>query len=425
MRSWIALSFGLFLLFCSFNSFAQVTLPDSGSFQAVEEQPVVTNVFYESDIRQALSDIASQTGINIIADPSVGGYITLEVKDLPLEECLRRMLSPLGLTFKKMDGYYLVGSASPDNPSFALLSTTELVVPKYLKVREAARLLSSFYDPFIKVDEESNTLAITASPEIIDRVKEDLSKIDVPLRQVMIEAIVTEFSKEARKSLGIDASWLAEKDGRTLSIITPLGNITDSSLGISYNRSDIPYKNWIYDQKLSLKALIQDGKVKIRANPRVATLEGQKATIYIAKEEYYSIVTGPVTYPYTQLEKIMVGVSLNITPYLSDKNEITVEIVPEVSDVIGTGSAGLPVVSRRTVTTKVRVKEGETIIIGGLLQKNESTTRKKIPLLGDIPILGYLFSNTSKVVNENEVVIFITPHILNEAGEVNPATQKP
>jgi len=425
MKSWIALSFGLLLLFCSFNSFAQVTLPDSESFQAVEEQPIVTNVFYESDLRQALSDIASQTGINIIADPSVGGYITLEVKDLPLEECLRRILSPLGFTFKKMDGYYLVGSASPDNPSFALLSTTELVVPKYLRVREMAKLLSSFYDPFIKVDEESNTLAITASPEIIERVKKDLSKIDVPLRQVMIEAIVTEFSKEARKSLGIDASWLGEKDGRTLSIITPLGNITDSSLGISYNRPDIPYKNWIYDQKLSLKALIQDGKVKIRANPRVVTLEGQKATIYIAKEEYYSIITGPVTYPYTQLEKIKVGVSLNITPYLSDKNEITVEIEPEVSDVIGTGAVGLPVVSRRTVTTKVRVKEGETIIIGGLLQKNESTTRKKIPLLGDIPILGYLFSNTSKTVNENEVVIFITPHILNEAGEVNPGTQKP
>ena len=81
---------------------------------------------------------------------------------------------------------------------------------------------------------------------------------------------------------------------------------------------------------------------------------------------------------------------------------------------VGTGATGLPVVSKRAVVTKVRVKDGETIVIGGLLQKNETTTRRKIPLLGDIPILGYLFSRTDKRVDEVETMVFITPHILKE-----------
>jgi type IV pilus assembly protein PilQ len=175
------------------------------------------------------------------------------------------------------------------------------------------------------------------------------------------------------------------------------------------------------DFKASLKALIQDGKVKIRANPRVATLEGQKASIIIGKEQYYVIVTGLAPYSYGQLERIPVGVSLNMTPYISDKGEITVEIQPEVSDVVGTGATGLPVVSKRSVTTTIRVKDGETIVIGGLLQKNESTVRRKIPLLGDIPILGLLFSRTDRRVDEVETVIFITPHILTEGARSEKA----
>ncbi|MFH1335053.1 MAG: type II and III secretion system protein [Candidatus Zixiibacteriota bacterium] len=148
----------------------------------------------------------------------------------------------------------------------------------------------------------------------------------------------------------------------------------------------------------------------------MATLEGRKATIIIGKKQYYVIITGTVGYAYGQLERIPVGVSLDIVPYISDKGEITVEIHPEVSDVVGTGATGLPVVNKRAVSTKVRVKDGETIVIGGLIQKIESNVRRKIPLLGDIPILGLLFSRTDKRVDELETVIFITPHILTEEG---------
>jgi type II secretory pathway component GspD/PulD (secretin) len=414
MRFSLVILFSFFLFTPHINSHAQITPSQSESSEVLEEHPLITNVFYETEIREALAAISAQSGINIIPDQTVSGFISLELIDVPFEEALRRILSPLGFTFRKMVGYYLVGSAYPDNPSFPLLSATELVVPNYIKAADVSKLLSSFYEPFIKVDAENNTLAITASPEMIQRIKQELAEIDVPPRQVMIEALVTEFSKEARKSLGMDLGWFGEKDGRDLSVIVPIGDLLDSTLGIRYLRPDAKFEGWVGEFKGTLKALIQDGKVNIRANPRVATLEGQKATIVVGKEQYYVIVTGVTPYSYGQLERIPFGVSLSIVPYISDNGEITVEIQPEVSDVVGTGATGLPVVSKRAVATKIRVKDGETIVIGGLLQKNESTVRRKIPLLGDIPILGLLFSRTDRKVDEIETVIFITPHILTE-----------
>ena len=396
--------------------------PPWGS-EASEDQPLISNVFFYTDIRQAIADVAAQSGVSIIVDETVQGMITLEVIDLPLEECLRRMLSPFGFTFRKMEGYYLVGSAYPDSPSFPLLSVTELIPLNYLKAKDAKALLSRFYEPFIRVNSEVDALAVSASPEIIARIKKDLSKIDVPPRQVMIEAVVTEFSESARKELGLDYSWLGVKDGKSLNIIAPLTDFLDTTLGNVVFKRIGTHKGWSYDAIGVLKAFIDDGKVKIRANPKVATLEGQKATIFIGKEEYYILYTPGVTYSYGQLEKIMVGVSLTITPYISEQGEITVEIEPEVSDVVGTGATDLPVVSKRAVKTKIRVREGETIIIGGLLQKTENLRGWKIPILGQIPFLGYLFSHTTKVTEETEVVIFITPHILTEGEAVSETSE--
>ncbi len=378
-----------------------------------DSQKLVSNYFYDYDIREALKDISAATGIPIITDESVKGLVTVELVNLPLEECLRRILTPFGYTFRRMDSYYLVGTAHPDNPSFPLLSTTELITPNYIKAKDCIKLLSKFYQPFISVDEETNTLAVTASPELIQRLRQDLAKIDIAPQQVMIEVLVTEFSQDALTSLGVGGSISGIKPGHSFSVIGPLSELLDSTLGLFYGRTGAKSGDWALNSGVSFQALVRDGKVKIRANPKVVTVEGQPAYIFVGKDQYYTLLTGSISFPYERLEVIKVGVSLNITPYISDNQEITIDVQPEVSDVIQSASAtGLPVVSRRQVKTKVRVKEGETLVIGGLLQKNERETRRKIPLLGSIPILGYLFSHTTKVVEESEVVVFITPHIV-------------
>jgi len=160
--------------------------------------------------------------------------------------------------------------------------------------------------------------------------------------------------------------------------------------------------------------MVEEGKATIRANPRVAALEGKEATIFVGQEKYYVIVTGPETYPYRTLESIAAGVTLSLIPYVAENGDITVHIAPEVSDVTGEGLEGLPVITKRRAETTVRVKDGETIVIGGLVQEQETKILRRVPLLGYIPLVGILFRYYRPTKSQTEVVIFITPHLQPE-----------
>jgi len=384
--------------------------------QETFSQPLITNVFYDTGILQALRDISAQAGIPIIPDGSVQGLVSVEVTNVPLEECLTRLLAPHGFTFRRLKDYYLVGSPRPDNVSSYLLTVTEQVKPSYYTAKELATLISDYYTPFIKVEENSNIFAITASPDIIERFKKDVAAIDKPPRQVLIEALITEISRDGAQSLGIDWSGTVTRRNDTLfslQLLTNIAKIADTSFGLIFSNVTKALGGLTYSLTPSIQALVTSGKANIRANPKIVTLDGQKASIVVGKEAYYEILTGPINYQYTQLQMIKYGISLNITPYISeDKKEVTLDVEPEVSDVAGQGITNLPILSTRSVKTQIRVKDGEKIVIGGLFQKSERTVMRKIPFLGDIPFLGLLFRTTQKVSQENEVVIFITPHIL-------------
>lgn len=381
--------------------------------ETVKAEPRVTNVFYESELTQVLKEISDQVGIPIITDGTVSGQVTMEIKDLPLEECLKRILFPLGFSFKKLDNYYLVGSGKPDYPSFSLLSTCEIIRPNYLKAKDIFSLLSDFYKPYVKINEKINALVITAPNQIIEKFKEDLKNIDKPPRQVLIEALVTEISTDALKELGINWSGKLFKGADTFNIFANFSELLDTTFGIIYKVVTKELgKGWFYSFLPTLEAMVEKGKATVKANPKLVTIEGQEASITVGKEQYYQMVTGPPQYPYVRLEVVKFGTSLNITPFISDKDEITVEIEPEVSDFVGRGVGDLPLISRRGVKTQIRVKDGEKIVIGGLLTKNERVIQRKVPLLGDIPILGFFFRYNRKVTDNSEVVIIITPHIL-------------
>lgn len=393
-------------------------------YAADRPQCLVTNAFYDTYLREALNVIAAQCGVTIIADGSVMGIVTTEFLDVPLETVLERLVLPYGLTYRWMDGYYLVGAPHPDNPSFPLLTQTELYRPRYLKAQELSDLMSRFYEPFLSVNKETNTISLTGSPELIARMKTDLGAIDIPPRQVMIEALITETSSDVSRQLGI--SWgLGGSNSRDSIRIeayprTPpdSGYVPDvNHIGGFFQRVDIRSGEWFGQFRAELDALVEEGEARIRANPRIATLEGHQANIFIGREEYFSILTGSLAYAYARLEVISTGIVLTITPYVSDDNHITLEVEPQVSDVVGSGSTGLPVTNKRSVKTTVRVTNGETAVIGGLLVKNRIEVVRKIPLLGSIPILGHLFRHTDTQNVENEVSVLITPRLWSDTEE--------
>ena len=378
--------------------FSLVRRGESVSFSQEKSPLLVTNVFYDTDIREALRDISAQVGIPLILDPTVSGTVTIELNNVPLEKCLEMILLPGGYTFRKMDGYYLIGSALPTSPTFDLLAKTELIKPKYIKASDIPVLLSDFYRDYIQVNKNTNTLTITASPPLLKRIKEEIALIDVPPSQIMVEAVVTEISKDALEELGVNWQWQFRRGYASIKDFT--GEL------YYYTTGKFPTQFWT-----ALRLMIEQGKASLKANPRIATLEGKEAVINIGKEEYHLIEAGTPPYPYRTLEAIKAGIVLKIVPYISGKDEVTLRLNTEVSDIVGKGVEGLPLISKRAATTNVRVKDGETVVIGGLLEKNRRRSTKKVPLLGALPGIGTLFRSQRIEEEDNELVIFVTPHI--------------
>ncbi len=375
----------------------------------------VTNVFYESDLIQVLVDISAQTRVPIVTDGQVGGVVTVELVDATLPEALSRVLHPLGFAFRDMGDYILVGSARVDGPAFDQLAESQVLTPNYLRAEEAHTLMPDCFRPYLKLDKTSNTMTATAPPEMLKSIRRHLAGIDKQKKQVLIEALITEISDNSSKSFGVDWSGTFWQGADTLfSGGTQLGTgSADTGIALVVRRLTGGLGDMSYSVIPTINALVQDGKASVRANPRIMTVSGQSAEIVVGKDQYYTIVAGSEVYPYSRLEQISVGVSMVITPYVSDSGDITVQVEPTVSDVIGSGFNQLPIVSKRSAKTKVVVKDGESIVIGGLLMRNEQTIRRKIPLLGDIPILGLLFSHTAKVVSDNEVVVVVTPKVVD------------
>jgi type IV pilus assembly protein PilQ len=402
-------------------SLAQLdTSPSTSDATPPSSECRVTNSFFDTDLREVLNTISTQCGLTIVADETVTGLITTDLVDVPLEEALHRILMPFGLTYRWMGTYYLVGSPRPDNPSFPYLTVTELYRPSYIKAEDVPNLLSTHYESFLRIDKATNTLSLNGSPELIARIRRDLAVVDRAPRQVMIEALVTEMSSDVSRQLGVSWDLNGSKGaGQKLQVggLSGRNGSVDTSFSVVFDRIGIQRSGWLGNYQIRLNALVTEGKAHIRANPRIATVEGNKARIFIGREEYFSILSGSVSFAYAQLEVIKTGIILTITPYVSEDSMITLEVEPEVSDVIGSGVTGLPVTNKRSVTTKVRVNNGETVVIGGLLVKNRVENVRKIPLLGSIPILGYLFRHTSTSVEEKEISILITPRLWTTMAE--------
>ncbi|HOU35921.1 MAG TPA: TonB family protein [Candidatus Omnitrophota bacterium] len=378
--------------------------------------PTVNNSFFETDIREVLRDISAQTGVKIVPDETVQGSISIELWGVPLEDALRLVLSSGNYSFREMpEGYYLVGLCTPNSPSFNKLSVTDFFQPSYLKAKELQSLISEFYSPYIHVNEDINTITITAAPEVVARLKKDLATLDRPPRQVMIEALVIEISEIDSTALGI--AW-GPMYSTGFNINMPANEATYSKVsGTSAAKTTTISGTLSNDVIARINTMVARGKAKVKANPRVATLEGKQAELSVGTEEYATIEVGSQGNRYSTLQSISSGVILRITPYLDDKKQITVKIAPEVSEVTAQSAEGLPVITKRTALTTLRVDDGQTIAIGGLIQEQKSESTNKWPILGHIPLIGpALFQHKVTSVQNKEVIILITPRILQDSA---------
>jgi hypothetical protein len=384
--------------------------------------------FQGEEIVNALSDMALNTRVTIIADPDVQGMVMADVSNLPLNVALDTLLAGTGYSWRKLKHYYLVSGSSPDSPGFIELSDVKRVKLGYVQAVEAVNLLSDAFKQYVKPESEGRSVIITAPLAIIDRIEMHLRTIDIAPRQVLLDARVVVMEKGDLLNLGIEWGWPSASIGTFRN--APMEGV--STTGQTYS-GDWPWSMQFglssagaFTSALtaSLKLLEENGEAQIVSSPQVFAMDGRTATIHVITEEYYMLTpptdaAGAGLYSRAELETIESGSKLDIIPFISDTNEIVMEIAVELSDSIPSGrGSGLPVVTRRLARNTVTVQDGGTVALAGLSENHRNTKDLRTPGLSKIPLIGNLFNSTNRDSASRDVAVFITARIVADGHQV-------
>lgn len=388
--------------------------------KTAETKPgLVSNVFFDTDLRQALNDIASQVGVIIVPDESVIGLVTCTLEDVPLEKALDIVLAGTNYVVKETPDYYVVCSADPTSPSFLVVSETRLIKLNHIKADAALKLLSTGFSDYVRSNPDDNTVSITARPTLIDRIVSDLKLFDRPMRHVMLDARVVIMERGDLLNLGFQWGWPEIRAGFFSDSEYHGGGATERikwPWGVQMGYT--PGQEFTNSLLLTLNLLAQNDEATTIASPQVLAQDGKEAEIKVVTEEYFKITEESAYYTRFELETIETGTTLTITPRIGDNNEITLEITTEVSDVIARGEDNLPVVTRRTTKNTVRLEDGGTAVVAGLIDSRERLQKSRAPGLAAIPILGVLFRNTNRAESSRQVCVFVTARLIPKTGRL-------
>ena len=379
-----------------------------------------------------LTVLAKESGYNIVTDPSVNTQdkISIHLDDVPIEEAINLVVRAVGLGYEIVGNSFLI--ADPKKLDKEVGITPHIIELKYSDALEVKELLSDLSKQ-IQVDVSGNKLLINTSPRKIAEIKRVIEGIDVPAIQVLLETRLIEVALDIDKKLGIDWSKLAKYTnilaenaealtGGSGSVVPDPGALGTLPATALFNRLNednlIPgkFSRQMTAFDITLDFLIKDNKADILADSKLVTLNGREATIKMVDIVPYILSSGGVG-GQVQVQREEVGIKLTVLPSVNMDGDITVKVETEVASIfefIGP-DRNIPRVKSRSSTTTIRVKDGESIIIGGLISKDRKNTVYKLPLLHKIPWLGKkLFTSTDLVDRKTDLIIQITPSVLKD-----------
>ncbi|HEV3183016.1 MAG TPA: type IV pilus secretin PilQ family protein, partial [Steroidobacteraceae bacterium] len=429
--------------------------------------------FQDIETRAVLQLLADASGQNIVVSDSVSGNVTLRLQNVPWDQALDIVLRTKGLDKRRQDNVIIVApqaelaarekaelAARKDVAELAPLRSEYLQV-NYAKAQDMAALIKTQTNSLLStrgsvaVDERTNTLLLQDTPERLADVRRLVATLDIPVRQVLIEARIVIVNSDFQRQLGAVFGWTnVQRNGRN-GIVTTTGNVagTDQIIGsaitnVNGGKGPFPVStptgttaanrynvnlpvsnpagtfafgilgnNFIVD--LELSAAQAETEADIIASPRVITANQKEATIEQGVEIPYqqSASSGATT---IQFKKAVL--SLKVTPHITPDNRVILDL--DVRDdnvgqvVVASGGVNVPSINTREIATQVLVNDGQTVVLGGILQTTNREDDTKVPFLGDIPVLGHLFKSTNHQNNKDELMIFITPKIVREGVNV-------
>ena len=411
--------------------------------------------FQDIEVRAVLQLIADFTGLNMVASDTVTGNVTLRLKNVPWDQALDIILKAKGLGMRQIDNVIMIApneeiaareklelEASKQVEELAPLHT-EFIQINYAKASELAVLIKAEGNSLLSergtvtIDERTNTLIIQDISASLESIREMLLKLDIPVRQVLIESRIVNADESFAKDLGVRFGYgkstglfrdSTQDPGVVFGGAEP-GNIdfgggtgftTDNlenllvdlpALATGASASLIVGKIGSYLLQLELSAMIAEGRGEDIASPKVITTNQREALIESGVEIPYreASSSGAATISFKKAV-----LSLTVTPQITPDDKILLDLSVH-QDTLGADTiAGIPTINTKNISTQVMVDNGETVVLGGIYSRSEINAIDRVPFFGDLPYVGFLFKRTSVSESKSELLIFVTPKILKD-----------
>ncbi|HET7570003.1 MAG TPA: type IV pilus secretin PilQ [Gammaproteobacteria bacterium] len=419
--------------------------------------------FQDIEVRAVLQILADFTGLNMVVSDSVGGSITLRLQNVPWDQALDIILKTKGLAMRKNGNVVLVAPADEisqrEKQQLQAKQQIQALLPlesafiqvNYAKAADLANLIKSQGNSLlsprgtVSVDQRTNVLLVQDTADRLADIREMVHKLDVPVRQVLIESRIVIVNKDFTRQLGVRfGATGVNTNGRGLVAVSgsaeAADNIVVSGTNDLMTGSSGPLDNRLvvnapaagpvgrlavailssnYLVDLELSALQAEGHGQVISQPHVITSNQHEASIKQGVEIPYQQASSSGA-TNTQFKEAVL--SLKVTPQITPDNKIIMDLdvsKDSVGATVPSATGGtVPSIDTREVKTQVLVDNGDTVVLGGIYETSRVQSVHKVPLLGDIPLLGFLFRNTSTVNNKKELLIFVTPKILSSGVQL-------
>jgi type IV pilus assembly protein PilQ len=371
--------------------------------QAGWQQRRISLTLRDASITSALQLLTEKAGLNIVSGPDVKGKVTVRLVDVPLEEALNAILNVNGFGF--VPGEHVIKILPLKEIGGAVTHTYPLNHANADELEESLKpFVSNLGD--IKGDERSNTLIVTDVPDNLSKIKELVESLDVLPQQIYVEAHVVDVVGGDRLDFGI--SWQTEwaRNARNSVGYYP------QDLPVTAGQINFGVLKEQFDVSGMISGLAEDNLAHIISSPRILAINHEEAIIHIGQEIPYQTVSVVGGAAVSMVRFKRVGTVLRVVPHVTRDGMIRLEIEPEQSYVTD-WRGNVPVIDTRRAGTELILSDGQTAVIGGLEKDDEVRSVAKIPLLGDIPILGYLFRRSVVDQDRLDLLIFVTPRIVS------------
>ena len=422
-------------------SSTDLVLPEADSITPVNSipqtqvKPIFLDVLElkDMDINDVFKLIANKSGLNIIAGKNVAGRVTIFLQNVEVHDALHIILEANDLAYVENGGIVQIMQAADFERSygykFGRSSEREVFEINYAKAEDIVKAITPALTKdlgHVEFDAHSNKVIVSDIAPKISEVRKLINALDRQEKQVLIEAKIIQVDLTGAFAMGIDwntfaQSWHKLNFSSNSSYLLSGANFNANSK-LQIGSLDARHYGAV------LQALDNSGKSHVLSNPRIAAMNNQEAKILVGSSQPYvtSTTTSAASGLNTSSEAVTfldIGVKLSVTPTIHKDGYITMKIKPEVSsssNVVHTSSGNdIPVVDTSTVETTVKVKDGVTIIIGGLIKEQRNDNHNSLPFLSRIPFVGAAIANNKRSSSKEEIVVFLTPHIISGDVQVD------